>query len=168
MKIAEVADHIGEEWVVGGYRTLTGRARIEGIEIVEETTYGYRTAKRNRRYVKVTFLDRETGEPRPNLKLDDGTDEYMIDPEAGPITGLVDPKDLDRPWAEYAEIEARRKAKADRERDVLNRLEGVIGGPIPDRYSITRGTHSVILPIEIAEHLAALCEEFMAGTDEEG
>jgi hypothetical protein len=142
MKIAEVADHIGEEWLVGGYRTHTGRGRIDGIETVEETGYGYHRQTRKVRYVHVTFLDSETGEPR------------ILG--ARQVIGLVEAKDLVEPWTDYWEREARARAIRQRETDVLTRLERLLGEPIPSRYSL--GGHKVILPIEQAEKLAELIE----------
>lgn len=155
MKIGEVKDHIGEEWVLGrgnwSARSRAGsRVRIEGIETHEVRRY-YTRSPMNKRYVRVTYLDIETGAPR-------------IDNQGHPATGLIEATELDQPWAHHWEQTQVQRERVARQAAVAERLNR----HLPQHLWVGHGFHELTLDVTAAEMLADLLETHIEVGDEEG
>jgi hypothetical protein len=157
VRIDEVKNHIGEEWATnnaGSYRSRVWagqRVRIDAIEVKEEKTYGWRSHQtRNVRYVRVTRLNEETGEPM-SQRLVTGADSDE------PHTELIEAKSLDQPWANYwAETQESREAAA-RRQQVTERLQRFL--PEGERIGTGGWGYDIALTVAGAEHLAELLEQ---------
>jgi hypothetical protein len=161
MRIDEVKDHIGEEWVAGrgsySARAYQGqRLRIDGIEVVEQKRYGYRASTQRVRYVRVTVLHEETGEPVPSS-------------DGEPTTMLVEAKQLDQPWFDYWAQTQHQRDVANARRDAARRLNRYL----PQRFWADTSWGGLSLTTEAVEYLVGALDatgaaDPIAWTSEDG
>lgn len=170
MKIDEVKDHIGEEYVTnhGSYYATVPRherVRIDGIETVTRERYrGIRSSgTTSKRWVRVTLLDQETGEPRTYLEDDPRPEGVEV---GDPVTALVEAKQLDYDWASYWTETEGTRAQAEAEQSAALRLNAYL----PREHQAGRGgwRSQISLTVEAANFLADQLDQLATARQELG